>query len=196
MSTAVAAKTEGQVARPLHVLVPLIKKDLDQGREASDRASLPYYQAAGEKMLEAKSQLKHGEFQDWIKRNFEISIRHAQSYMAAADAEKRSGLRFSSLSEAIRETSNPNYNKPHTVRPQAWHEPVKGVISRAKDEADRLRDENLNRAQEREAQRKLALQLIDIGYKILSKELHPDKGGSRDAMVRLNQVRDRLKMHA
>jgi hypothetical protein len=26
--------------------------------------------------------------------------------------------------------------------------------------------------------------MIDIGYKILSKELHPDKGGSRDAMMR------------
>jgi hypothetical protein len=35
----------------------------------------------------------------------------------------------------------------------------------------------------------LALQLIDIGYKVLSVKLHPDKGGSHDAMRRLNKVR-------
>lgn len=50
--------------------------------------------------------------------------------------------------------------------------------------------------QEREAQRTLALRLIDIGYKVLAKELHPDAGGSKDAMARLHIVRDRLKSHA
>ena len=38
--------------------------------------------------------------------------------------------------------------------------------------------------------------VIDIGFKILVKELHPDKGGSSDAMSRLNRLRDRLKQHA
>jgi hypothetical protein len=51
----------------------------------------------------------------------------------------------------------------------------------------------LKREQERELQRKLALQLIDIGYKALASKLHPDKGGSREAMSRLNAVRERLK---
>jgi hypothetical protein len=55
----------------------------------------------------------------------------------------------------------------------------------------------LNRVEEREAQRKLGLQLIEIGYKALASKLHPDKvGGSRDAMTRLNTVRDRLKQSA
>jgi DnaJ-class molecular chaperone len=43
---------------------------------------------------------------------------------------------------------------------------------------------------------KLAMQLIDIGYKALATKFHPDKGGSRDAMSRLNEVRDRLKQRA
>jgi hypothetical protein len=43
---------------------------------------------------------------------------------------------------------------------------------------------------------KLAMQLIDIGYKALATKLHPDKGGSGDAMSRLNEVRDRLKQRA
>jgi hypothetical protein len=31
----------------------------------------------------------------------------------------------------------------------------------------------------------LGLRLIDIGWKVLARELHPDKGGSREAMTRL-----------
>jgi hypothetical protein len=41
--------------------------------------------------------------------------------------------------------------------------------------------------------RDLALELIDIGFKALATRLHPDRGGSKDAMRRLNRVRDELK---
>ena len=63
-----------QVARPLIVLVPLIKQDLQQGNEAAKTASEPYYRAAGEKMIEAKAspEMKHGTFEAWIKRHFDI----------------------------------------------------------------------------------------------------------------------------
>ena len=44
------------VARPLRILVPLIKDDLKEGDAAAERAGLPHYRAAGEKMLEAKPQ--------------------------------------------------------------------------------------------------------------------------------------------
>src|SRR5689334_21784678 len=49
--------TGKKIARPLHVLVPLIKEDLQLGRDAAERASMPFYRTAGEKMLEAKEQL-------------------------------------------------------------------------------------------------------------------------------------------
>ena len=41
--------------------------------------------------------------------------------------------------------------------------------------------------------RQLAIRVIDVGYKTLARELHPDKGGSDDTMARLNAVRDHLK---
>jgi|SRR6516225_9524127 hypothetical protein len=41
--------------------------------------------------------------------------------------------------------------------------------------------------------RELAGELIDIGYRALATRLHPDRGGSKDAMARLNRVRDELK---
>ena len=45
---------------------------------------MPYYRAAGEKMIEAKEGggLAHGEFGPWIKRNFKIGERQARLYMS------------------------------------------------------------------------------------------------------------------
>jgi hypothetical protein len=195
--TALSAAGATQVARPLNILVPLIKEDLRQGREASDRAGMPYYRAAGEKMIEAKPQIKRGEFGSWIKRNFQISSGHAQNYMAlaraTAGAQKSSLDDFSSLEQFRRD--HLGHNRPTPIHRPHWHDPVKEGIERAAAIRN-LHTEELKRADEREAQRKLALQLIDIGYKVLASKLHPDKGGSREAMARLNQVRDRLKANA
>jgi len=189
--TELAKSDAGYVARPLRVLIPLIHDDLKQARDAAERAGLPYYRAAGEKMLEAKPQILHGQFRDWIKRNFGISYQHATQYMGLAKSSRTQD--FSSLSDFVRQTSSPTYNLPHTVRPPSWHEPVKQIVDRVDTETLNRAREEMKRADERDAQRKLALQLIDIGYKVLARTLHPDKGGSREAMVRLNAVRDRLK---
>ena len=186
---AMTQQRDAAIARPLKVLVPLIQDDIKQGDDAADRAGMPYYQAAGEKLREAKSQLKHGEFVPWVKRHFPISVVTARRYMQLAENE--SALSFSSLSHFIRETSNPNYNRPSPVTTN-----IKHIIERVDTETLNLRKEELKRADARVAERQLALQLIDIGYKVLARTLHPDKGGSRDAMARLNAVRDRLKMHA
>lgn len=193
------ATTETRIARPLKVLVPLIQEDIKQGRAAAERAGMPYYRAAGEKMLEAKAQLKHGEFEPWIKRHFDISSRHARNYMSLAEHtagnENGSAIPFSSLGDFLRKTGpDPNYNTFASKKP-SWQEPVREIVNRVDTETLNLKREELRRADERDAERKLALQLIDIGYKVLARELHPDKGGSREAMSRLNAVRDRLKQH-
>jgi hypothetical protein len=189
MTSSVTTHSEGKVARPLRVLVPLIKKDLDQAHDASKRAGMPYYRTAGEKMLEAKPQMTHAEFAPWVKRNFDISYSQAQQYMNYAVAIETSSRtrEFSSLNEFKGDIGRSRPTK------QTWHDDVKDNIERARREAERIREENLTRQQERDAERKLAMRLIDIGYKVLAKELHPDKGGSRDAMQRLGRVRDRLK---
>ena len=191
--------TTTSIARPLRVLVPLIQHDLHEGQAAAERAGMPFYQAAGEKLLEAKLQMKHGEFLPWVQRNFNIKIRQADVYMALAKHSFKNGAAtpFSSLSEFQRETGQrpADYNTFASKKP-SWQEPVRDVVNRVDTETLNLKREEMNRADERDAQRKLALQLIDIGYKVLARELHPDKGGSRDAMARLNAVRDRLKLHA
>jgi hypothetical protein len=76
------------------------------------------------------------------------------------------------------------------VRQPAWQEPVKESIERAKREAARIEAENLSRTREREERVKLVLRMLEIGYKVLSKEFHPDKmGGSQAAQTRLNDAR-------
>jgi hypothetical protein len=198
MTVLATAASEARLARPLNVLVPLIQDDLQQGRVAAERAGLPYYRAAGEKLNEAKSQLEHGEFRDWLKRHFAVSLETARIYMRFAEetvGQKPSALGFSSLSDFVRQTGNPNYNRPiaYADPPPAWHKPVQRVVDQVDTQRLNLRREEMKRAEEQDAQRTLALQLIDIGYRVLARKLHPDKGGSRDAMVRLNAVRDRLK---
>lgn len=207
---AVAVKEEQRVARPLRVLIPLIQDDLKNGREAAERAGMPHYRAAGEKLIEAKSQFvdqdgkwkRHGEWYDWLKRNFTLSRQTADLYIKLAEetrGQNANALAFSTLGDFIRKTSTTesgkNYNTFASRKP-AWVDPVREAASRVDVETLNLKREELKRQEEREAQRQLALQLIDIGYKVLARTLHPDKGGSREAMSRLNAVRERLKQSA
>ncbi len=186
-ATAIAKKEERRVARPLRVLVPLIKEDL----KSAEQAGMSYYQAAGKKLLEAKAQMKHGEFEPWVQRNLGIGKKQSSIYMGLArSTEKFPAGNFSSLGEFIRETSNPNYNLPHTVRPPSWHESVKRAVNKVNVEA--LNRDIMDRAKERVLRKRLALQIVDIGYKALAQKLHPDKGGSKEAMSRLSDVRKRL----
>jgi hypothetical protein len=146
------------------VLLPLIKQDLADGKEAAEQAGLPYYRAAGEKLLEAKAQLQHGEFLPWLTRNFHLTSRTASTYMKLAEAlhgQKGNALPFSSLGDFLRKTGpNPNYNTFASKKP-AWQESVKQVVNRVDTATlNRARDD-LKRAEEREAQRKLGPQPID-----------------------------------
>jgi hypothetical protein len=178
--------------RPLSVLVGLIQQDLTSGAEAAKQAAMPYYRAAGEKMIEAKAQLPNGEFIPWVERNFGIKGRQASEYMSLArtTANMQNGgapLEFSSIREHERFLGR---NRPTggAVR-RDWQPDVDKAAARAREEMERTQDE-------RKAEQQLAIRLIDIGYKVLAKELHPDKGGSREAMARLSRVRDRLKHSA
>ena len=189
-SNTVAAPTADQpVARPLKVLMPLIQEDLKQGDDAAERASMPYYRAADEKMLEAKAQLKHGSFMPWLQRNLKISQTTANLYMRFAREQTNGAPLFSSLRE-FEERPRPK-PKPRREAPGA-----QAAFNQAFDEvfAKNRRQAEMARADERDAEAKLGLQIITRGYKSLAKELHPDKiGGDRSAMVRLNRARDRLK---
>lgn len=179
--------TDAPVPRPLYLLEMFIHDELQKAHEAG----LEHYRKAGLLLLEAKSQLRHGEFTAWIEARFDVSPRQARQYMYLAEqaaAQNGSALPFSSLSDCIRQTKNPNYN----VRPAAAPPPMPSA-----DLRDRLQRDQAERAQrerERQAFRTLALQVVTDGYRLAAKRLHPDRSdGSTEEMARLNRVRDFLK---
>ena len=192
MSPTPATHPDNQVARPLHVLVPLIKKDLEQGNEASRQAGMPFYRAAGEKLIEARDGSFEGRTSDflaWADRSFKIKKTQVWLYIKLVTSETR--FAAANLADFRRKLGHKVSNVT-----REWRKDVDDIVKRAREEAKRFQEEARNRQQEREADKKLALRLIDIGYKVLAKGLHPDKGGSRDAMARLNRVRDHLKTTA
>ena len=200
MIAIVAASENQQIARPLKVLASLIRADLSQASQAEKAAGAPYYISIGEKLKEAKQQFTvSSEFKSWVGKNCRFGQRQADLYISLANAELTPEQRIAlqteekrSLRETIQElTGNKNYGKT-----AAWKDDAKENIRKAKEDAARWEQEALSRTQERDAGRKLAMQLIDIGFKALASKLHPDKGGTKDAMARLNRVRKHLQQHA
>ena len=186
-----ATREEGAVVRPLNVLVPLIRKDFADAEEAGK----PFNTAAGEKLNEAREGHFDGNaagFYSWGEKSFGKSKTQLRTCMAYGAAGGTKSFKSKHDFTFTKKREGGLGWTPRKAR--SYTEAVDPIATRAFDEARRLRaEESLTRQQEREAERKLALRLIDIGYKVLAQTLHPDKGGSRDAMARLNRVRDRLK---
>ena len=170
--------------RPLKVLVSLIKEDLANGDAAAERAGMPYYRAAGEKLLEAKAQVPYGEWMDWVEKNFRLSQRSANSYMKLASQFAAR----SELPKTISEFEHPNREVGH--RPK-WHAPVKNIFEGISHEQFIAQIDN--KMNEKKLRKQMALELIEAGFKMLALKLHPDKGGSDEAMRRLTEVYRELK---
>jgi hypothetical protein len=158
-------------------------------QQAAETASVPYKISIGEKLIEAKGQTKHGEWHNWLRRNFDLTKATAAIYMRMAEATKsNAGVTFTSVRGFHRQTQ-PNYRG--NVRPPDWLPEMKDRMERVN--VERLAKPVVDEEVEDKLERKLALDLIDIGYRALASKLHPDKGGSKDAMSRLNTVRENLK---
>jgi hypothetical protein len=188
MAVAAVVKREGrQISRPLKVLIPLIQADLERG----DRAGMEYYADAGDKLIEAKQQVAHGYWGAWLSKNFTLVDRQAQRYMRLArlraeNAENRRGA--SVLPASLNEMEG------HTERKRQQRQRDQAFQSVLRDlETDLYAQEQQTRADEVRLHREMALELIDVGFKALATRLHPDRGGSKEAMARLNRVRDELK---
>jgi hypothetical protein len=177
--------TRTQIARPLRVLVPLIKQSLAR----IDGAGLEFKRETGALLIETKDsdQVSRGSWGAWLNRHFHLSARTAQEYMQLArkmgEPENR-GAAASSLREVT----------GHTARDRE-HRDARRPLFEAMAEVDveALTQQKQTRQDEVKLHRELAEELIDIGYKALATRLHPDRGGSKDAMARLNRVREELR---
>jgi hypothetical protein len=180
MNVAVVRKT--QVSRPLKVLVPLIKNELG----AADQAGLEHYRRAGEMLLEAREQVSgSGGWTKWLSQNFELSKHTAYRYMKLAEHVSSGGLVHETIHQTLGERQSDAARRTGSARS------IRDFTANVN--VNRLADERQSRDAEIRLHRELALKLIDLGYRALATRLHPDQGGSRDAMARLNTVREQLK---
>ena len=178
------ARRQTAIARPLAKLVPLIQEELVAG----DSAGLEHFRRAGEYLLEAREQVAAFKWTAWLTKNFALSKKTAWRYMRLAEvAEERGGrvLQDTTLKAVIGERLHDSERRVGAFRPIS--------AFTAKVDTDRLSQERQILVDEIRLHRELALELVDIGYKALATRLHPDRGGSKDAMRRLNRVRDELK---
>jgi hypothetical protein len=178
----VAVTTRRNIARPLKILVPLIQAELHQG----DSAGREHYRLAGEMLIEAKEQVAHGRWGSWLTDKFDLSSRTAQLYMQWAREMRTGGSDWTSMRQ-MRGATERDREQRTSNQQQKFRRELREVAR------DDFVQERQRRDDELELHRELALQLIDLGYRALATRLHPDRGGSRDAMARLNVVRDELK---
>lgn len=182
MPAAQLARAPTTIARPLKVLIPMIRADLERG----DRAGMEAYADAGDKLIEAQKQVAHGYWGTWISKNFTLGREQARLYMRLA--EKRNTGGAGNLPPSLNEMDG------HTRRRRARRKRDQSYQSVLRDlETDFYSQEEQTRTDEIRLHRELALELIDVGFKALATRLHPDRGGPNEAMARLNRVRDELK---
>jgi hypothetical protein len=170
------------ITHTLKELVPLIKTELKAGLSAG----LEHYRRAGEYLLEAKAQMGYGNWGKWLKTNFTLSKQTAYDYMGLAQLPREvvKGP-FTSIDAAL--------GRPERDRPKL-HTSWRPVLKAARElDTELFAKERQIEAEEIRLHRELAVELVNLGYRALATRLHPDRGGSKDAMVRLHRVRDGLK---
>lgn len=177
---AIAVKQKSEIARSLSELVPLIQEEIAAGNDAGKE----HYYNAGKLLLEVRESGQVADFKwnKWLKDNFALGQSTAYDYMRFAERvdEDPTLLRMSgSMFEVLR----PEEFKRRKARRAAFklHKPI-----------DRFAAEKQVKTKEIQLHRALAIELIDIGFKALATRLHPDHGGTHDAMRRLNAVRRAL----
>jgi hypothetical protein len=192
MAVAVAKIKEGRsVARPLKVLIPMIQSELQQGNSAG----LEHYRRAGQMLIEAKGQVAPGGWGRWLTKNFDMSNRTAQIYMRWAreyDQMRTGGSQapYSSLSEMRGKTERQREERQSTQNKR-----FKDVLRDVMQDRNAFVQERQRQAEEIEAHRDLAEKYCNAGYHALAAKLHPDRGGSKNAMVMLNRIHEDVKQY-
>jgi hypothetical protein len=180
MRSAVAIRPKTQIARPVGVLVPLIQEEIAEGNSAG----LEHYRQAGELLLEAREQVADFKWTKWLKANFALAQSTAYDYMTLAERFRENPDLFRTSGKSLFEIVRPAERQKRAARRAAFK------LDKPVDLFDAVRQA---RTEETRLLRLLAMELVDVGFKALATRLHPDHGGSEQAMRRLNRVRRELK---
>ena len=194
-----SATAEANLVRPLRVLEELLKEIFDAADQAAEDAAEPHYRKAAPLLAEAKEAHFHNNtdgFYIWAQKKFAKTRDTIRTWtMFGISSQSKSFKHLEHFVRTPKREGGLGRSPTASIVRREWGTPAAEIADRARKEAFRLaQEDSLTRAQEREAERKLASRLVDIGYKVLAKELHPDKmHGDKEAMQRLVRVRDKLK---
>jgi hypothetical protein len=175
------------IARPLKVLVPLIKQDIEAMEQTVDKIVSPYYLSLGEKLLEANKQTSYGNWEIWIKENFNLSRQTAFNYMDYAQKANVKPVLHLSYADYLKARKEQTKLKQKTEQAQAQRSPAAWAEAWTRKSEQIVADR-----QERENQRELFKKVFNLGYKEMAKKLHPDKGGTNEGMHQLQEVKQLL----
>jgi hypothetical protein len=185
METLTKIQRDGTLAESLKVIVPRIKKNLKEMEKIAERATTNVRTAVGRDLNKAQKIVlgKGGNWYDWLKDNFAMSRMTANRYMSLAKDRSQS----TSITEHLRD-KNPNYALP---RQSVDEQPVRNLL--AGIDVEILLEREKSERKEQRIKKLVALELIKAGFRALSLKLHADRGGTDDAMRRLDEVRKALK---
>lgn len=177
---ALARRQSTAVGPPLKTIEVKVRKEIKLG----DKAGYVHYRRAGEWLIKAETRFdSHDDFILWGESKFGRSEATLGKYMLYAQRVTKDSR--ATLSEVI----EPNRDRGH--KPD-WHRPVQDIMAGVNPKA--MAKEAKDAKKEKQLVQALGYQLINIGFKALATKLHPDKsGGSKEAMARLNQVRQILR---
>jgi hypothetical protein len=157
------------------------------------------WQVIGELLMEAKFLFEEdgkserqiaSDFWEWFEnQGFNFS-------RSTGDKNMQAVAKFLKLKATERRTLRPSVTG--TLYPDYQHpkEEIEAKVRKSVEMSRRMLEQGALRRDEEDLVRKLALQIVDIGFKTLSSRFHPDrKGGSHDAMRRLNEARRLLKSY-
>ncbi len=184
-------QTETQtVARPLKVLLPLIKENLRKAKEVADSAASPYYLSVGEALLEVRKDPKNkGQWERLVKGYLGINPATAWRYMDYAEQINNLAIGQDSTFYQYRKLKrNPPQNKTHFAYSQSENG---ATNAQSENGATTAHSEQLEvKEQETKDLHALVKKAFDIGYKQMARSIHPDKkGGSNEAMRKLNEAK-------
>lgn len=201
MDAMVNSMNHTELVRSSRELAPLITEQIQLGDLAAEEAGMPYYRKAGSLLEEARASVKLEDketFEEYCERVTKKSYRQCRRYIEAHH-EQVAALEYARKKRISGRTRPPKVSNSLSEMEgrrssgsvyREWREDVDKAAEVARKQQLKAAED---RATEQKRMQELARKLIDIGFKVLAKELHPDKmGGSKDAMSRLNKIRERL----
>ncbi len=98
--------------RDLTTLAAEIRREHEKA-EADYQSAFAHAIRAGALLIEAKAQVKHGEWLPWLKANFPGSVRSAQGYMRLAEhAPECATVAHSGIKGALKQLAAPEVTEP------------------------------------------------------------------------------------